>query len=111
MILAILAFYFGYKKGRESGRSGILWAFICGLTFIGVQVVVSIGCGALLGIGVDFWGWSETVFEDMGLVISLFSIGASVVALLLTLRFLDKVPTESPQNTPPPPPTFDNNDE
>ena len=106
MLLAILAFYFGYKKGRDSGRSGILWAFICGLSFIGVQLLVAIGFGFFIGLGVELWGWKETLYDDLTWVITLVSIGASIVSLLILFRYLDKVRDVDVQQEPPPPPSF-----
>jgi membrane protein implicated in regulation of membrane protease activity len=110
MILAILAFYFGYKKGRDSGRSGVLWAFICGLTFIGAQILVAIGFGAFIGIGIELWGWKETLYDDLTWVITIVSIAASVVPLLLIFRYLDRIPDQPIPTAPPPPPIFDRNE-
>ncbi len=111
MILAILAVWFGYKKGRDSGRSGILWAFICGLTFIAVQLLVAVGFGVIIEIGIELWGWKATLYDDLNWVITIASIGASIVSLVLLFRYLDKVPVDDllMKEPPPPPPAFDQN--
>lgn len=110
MLLAIFAFYFGYKKGRDSGRNGILWAFICGLTFIGVQLLVAFGFGLVMGLGVELWGWKESIYDDFAFVTTVVSIGASVLSLWILFKFLDRIPIEDPSIAPPPPPTFSDNE-
>jgi MFS family permease len=104
MILAILAAWFGYKKGKDSGRNGILWAFICAATFIGTQLLTAVVIGMFLGIGVELWGWSEDIYDRYVLLINIACIVISVVSLLLVFRYLDKVPDQE-VFTPPPPPT------
>lgn len=111
MLLTIFAIWFGYKKARDSGRNGILWGAICGGVFIGTQFMVAIGAGIFIGIGVEMWGWKETLYDDMSWVITLASIVASIVALLIVFKFLDRIPDDDPPVTPPPPPTFENNDQ
>ncbi len=70
MLLAILAIWFGYKKARDSGRNGVLWGFICGGAFIGVQLVFGLVIGAAIGIGIAAFGWSPNTFETYQFVIT-----------------------------------------
>lgn len=107
MLLAILAIWFGYKKGRDSGRSGALWGVISGAAFIGTQFLVAILIGAGMGLGIAFWGWSETIYEDNQIWITLVSIAASIAVILLIFKYLDRIPDEPVVTEPPPPPTFD----
>ena len=107
MILAILAIWFGYKKARDTGRNPYLWAAICGVTFIGVQLLVSVGFGVLIAIGIEAFGWKETTYDDYSLVGTLFSIGASIVALIILFRYLDRVTDDGSVDLPPPPPIFE----
>jgi MFS family permease len=106
MLLAILAFYFGYKKGKDSGRGGLKWSLISGFTFIGVQLLTALGAGIIIGIGIELWGWKETAYDDMSWVISLIAIVLSVIPLWLIFRYLDRVPDEPDVEAPPPPPDF-----
>jgi hypothetical protein len=110
MIIAILAFYFGYKKGKESGRSGVLWALICGFAFLGTQLAVGLGVGIVIALGAGLWGWSETLYDDMALPINLVAIVLSIAVLLLILRYLGRVPDEPTVDAPPPPPVFGPNE-
>jgi hypothetical protein len=111
MILAILAFWFGYKKARDTGRSPWLWGFICGGTYVGVQLAVGLGIGILVEIGVRLWGWSETLLSDYSILINVAAIAISFVCVYALFRFLDRVPDDEPVNLPPPPPKFDQNDQ
>lgn len=106
MLLAILAFWWGYKKAKASGRNAALWSVICGGTFIGIQLVIGFGIGILLGIGIQLWGWNEKLLSDYSILISVASWIPAIVTLLLIFRYLDRVPDEPVFVAPPPPPTF-----
>ncbi len=110
MLLAILAIWYGYKKARDSGRNPFLWAAISGVTFIGVQLLAASGIGAIMGLGIAFWGWRETVFDDNQIFITIASLIAGIAAVLLIFRYLDRIPDEPVNTGPPPPPTFDQNE-
>jgi hypothetical protein len=110
MLLAILAVIFGYRKARDTGRNPFLWAAICGGAFIGTQLIVTFGAGIVLGLGVAFLGWNETLFDDFGWVITLIAIVLSIVVMWLIFKYLDRVPADDPQSTPPPPPIFHEDD-
>ena len=109
MLLAVLAFYFGYKKGNESGRGGLKWSLISGFTFIGIQLAVAFGAGIFIGLGIELWGWKQNLYDDLTWVITIASILLSVIPLMLIFRYLDRVPDE-PVMIAPPPPTFDRNE-
>ncbi|MBK9214822.1 MAG: hypothetical protein IPM59_04365 [Chloracidobacterium sp.] len=111
MLLAILAVWFGYKKARDTGRNGVLWGAICGGTFIGVQFLVAVVIGLTIGIGTELWGWSETLYDDLEWVITIVAIAASVIALWLIFKFLDRLPADESAQTPPPPPIFESGEE
>ena len=106
MILAILAFIWGYRKGRDSGRSGPLWSAICGFTFLGIQVIFSLAAGLLLGIGAGLYGWDVKIYDQYSILISLLSLIPAGLALWLIFKYLDRIPDESLNSMPPPPPNF-----
>ena len=109
MLLVILALYFGYKKGRDSGRNGVLWAIICGATFLGVQIVVGMAVGAVMGFGIAYWGWSDSIFEDYQLLISIGALVPAIGVTLLIFKYLDRIQDAPVADEPPPPPTFNSN--
>ncbi len=110
MLFAILAVIFGYRKARDSGRNAYLWAAICGVTFIGMQLLVAFGIGIIIGVGVEFAGWSESLYDDYAWVITILSIVFSVGSILLIFKYLDRIPDEPTMIAPPPPPVFDSTD-
>lgn len=108
MILAIITAYLAYKRAVDNGRSGILWAVIGALTFIGTQLAVAFGIGIILGIGVETGRWPETVYDDYSAPVTVVAIIASLAASWMLLRYLEKSPAaEIDATPPPPPPTFD----
>ncbi len=107
MILFILAAFFAYKKAKSTGRNGFLWALITAGVFIGTQFFVALAIGVFLAVGVEIFGWSETVYDDFNFLITAVSIIASFGSVWLVFRYLDKIPQEETITLPPPPPTFD----
>ncbi len=106
IFLAALAVWFGYKKARDTGRNAILWGVFCGAAFIGAQLLVAIGIGVFIAIGIELWGWSEELYVDSALWITIASVVAGFVTLLFIFKFLDRIPEEPSDIAPPPPPTF-----
>ena len=107
MILFILAAFFAYKKAQNTGRSGILWALITAGVYIGTQLLLALGIGLSLGIGIELFGWSETLYEDWNLLITAICIMGSFGSVWLVFKYLDRLPIDDSVISPPPPPTFD----
>ena len=107
MLLAILAIYFGYKKAKSSGRSGALWAVICGAVFLGVQFATAIAIAIVMTIGASQWGWDAHVYDNNQILVSLVSLVPAVIAIWLVFKYLDRLPDDGVAAMPPPPPTFD----
>jgi len=106
MLLAILAIWWGYKKGRDSGRNGALWAVICGATFIGVQILAAFAIGIAIGVGIEVFNWPENTFDTYSILISIAAWVPGIVSLLLIFKYLDRIPDSPVETAPPPPPTF-----
>ena len=107
MILFIIAAFLAYKKAKSTGRSGILWALITTGVYVGTQLLFALGIGLFLGIGVELFGWSETIYDDFNLLITAVCIIASFGGVWLVFRYLDKMPQDETFVQPPAPPTFD----
>ena len=109
MILAIITAYLAYKRAKENGRNGLLWAAVGAGVFIGAQLVVSLGAGVLAGFGIAILGWPESLYEEAIFVgpVTVIGIGASILASWILLRYLGKPIDQEPADLPPPPPTFD----
>ena len=113
MIFAIITAILAYRRAKENGRNGLLWAAIGAVVFIGAQLIVTLGAGFLLGMGIAFLGWSESIYDDTMFVgpITVVAIGASIFASWLLLRYLNRPINEEPFDlpSPPPPPIFGDN--
>jgi len=88
MILVILAFWFGYKKAKETGRNPLLWSIAAGVTFIGVQVFIGVMIGLFLGFGIVAFGWSESIFDDYEIVFTIVAAIGSLVVLMQLLKYI-----------------------
>jgi 4-amino-4-deoxy-L-arabinose transferase-like glycosyltransferase len=104
MIFAIVAAILGYRKAKDTGRNGLLWAFIAVATFIGTQFVVAIVLGLLLGIILGITERPEEEFQMADLAIRALAVILSLVATWLLLRYLDRIPQQEASGAPPPPP-------
>lgn len=107
MLLAIVFAYLGYKRADANGRSGPLWAVILLVAFIGFQLLAGLMIGVIMGFGVAFFGWSESIFETWQWPINVVCWIVAVAACWLLLKFLDRPLKDEPEyGTPPPPPNF-----
>jgi hypothetical protein len=114
MIFAIVAAILAYRTAKESGRNGFLWAAVGAAVFVGSQSAVSFDAGILLGFGVEFLGWSETIYDETMVwgPITVVALGVSILATWLLLRYLGKPLREDTGDfspPPPPPTTFGDN--
>jgi len=107
MIFALISAWLAYKRAKTANRNGVLWATIAAVTYIGTQLAIQFGCGILLGLGINFFGWSESVLEYYNIPITIFAVLASFGSTWLVLRYLDRLPEDESFVAPPPPPTFD----
>lgn len=107
MLFAILTAILAYRKAKETGRNGALWAIAGAAVFIGTQLAVSVGIGMFLGLGQVLWGWDDAIYVTYDPVVRIVAIAASLFASWLLLRFLGRTPTPEPSlQAPPPPPSF-----
>lgn len=109
MIVAILFAYFGYKKANETGRNGILWAFIALAAFIGTQLLIDLIIGSVILAGTISFGWSDSLLTDYELLLNIVGIVTGIGSGMLVLKYLGKTPKTETYVEPPPPPKFDGN--
>ena len=119
MILQLLAFavlvvisYFVFKTARDYGRNPALWTMLTVGVGIFFQFILPILVGIALAI---IWMAGGTTAESLQteletplILIGFVSLGLSFVAMFLILKYVSRIPDESPNvDTPPPPPEFD----
>lgn len=101
MILAIPFAWFGYKKAISNGRNGFLWAIITSVTFLITQLIVSLLSGILVGIILRMQGGTVGDSSVYNLPVAILAIIVSVIAGMLVLRHIDRVPKEEMYIPPP----------
>lgn len=105
--LAVFLFlWFGYKKAKDTGRNGILWAFIASGTFIGTHLIVRIVFEVGIAFSIGFFCYfsegfsndcsqSESLFNNLwkryALYINLIALAASFTSGFLVLKYLKEV--------------------
>ena len=110
IFLAILAFYWGYKKAKRTGRKPWQWSLLSGSAFLGTQVIVSIALAVAIAIGVTFFGWSEDLLDRAYYPVGIVALVAGVIALQVVFYYLDRTPKAVVYTDPPVPPRFDSNE-
>ena len=113
-IIIFIVAYFAYKTANDTGRSGLLWAFITVAAGIGIQFVLPIIIGIVLALIYMAGGTPVTKLQEeisgIAIFIGIGSIALSLVAMWLILKHVSKLPEDEPAAAPPPPPTFDQTD-
>jgi hypothetical protein len=112
MIFAIVVAIWAYRRANENGRNGLLWALAAVATWIGTQLIVSVGAGIAAGMGIELLGWPEDLYDSSGFTaaITILAIVMSILATWLLFKFMSRpvdaepIPVGSPE--PPPPPVF-----
>jgi hypothetical protein len=106
MIFAIISAFLAYRKAKDTGRNGWLWALVAAVTFIGTQLVAALILGLGLGIILGIMGRTEEEFKMAEFAVTAFAVILSFVTTWLLLRYLDRVPQPNNFTTPPPPENF-----
>lgn len=119
MILQLLAFavlvvisYFVFKTARDYGRNPALWTILTVGVGLFFQFILPFLIGLVLAI---VWIASGTPPERLQvdlqtplILIGFVSLGLSFVGMFLILKYVSRIPDESPNaEIPPPPPTFE----
>ena len=113
MVFVIVAAILAYRRAKDAGRNGLLWALATAGVFIGTQLLVSLAAGFLMGIGVLIFGWDESIFDELIYVgpVTVVAIAASIFTTWLLFKYIDRpadseLKSDLPPPPPPPPPTF-----
>jgi cytochrome bd-type quinol oxidase subunit 2 len=104
IILVLVLLYQVYKAANENGRNGILWAVIAFIGSILLQLMIGIAYGIVIGLGIEFWGWSPDLLQTFSWPISIATMVINVAAIWLLIKYLSRVQYTDPFQPPPPPP-------
>lgn len=110
LIILIVVTVQAYKAAKSYGRNAVAWAFITFGVGFGIQIIIPLIFGIIYGIVIAAGGGTaspQQLQRDImipALVVSVVCIVLSIVAVLLILRYLSKVPEEKSFTPPPQPP-------
>ena len=106
MIFFFIAAWLAYKRAKENGRNGVVWALITSAAFIAAQFVTGAGVGLLILAVNGFDSGAENLISRYEILINIAAIVVSVLVVFLILRFLNKAPEDNSFTPPPAPPAF-----
>ncbi len=106
MIFAIISAILAYRKAKDAGRNGLLWALIAAATFIGTQFVVALFLGIVVGLVIGFTNQPEPNWGNVDIIITIVAVILSFGTTWGVLKYLDRVPPEHTYTPPPPPDSF-----
>jgi uncharacterized membrane protein len=114
LIAVIIATYFTYKTANDNGRSGPLWALATFGVGFGLQFIVPILIGIVMGVILISSGMSaEDIGENINGIAAILGIVLlflSFIGIWLIMRHVAKLPEDVQVGSVPPPPTFDQNE-
>lgn len=112
-IAIFVATYYAYKTAKDYGRNAILWALIVFAVGFGIQIVIPLFIGIVIGVVMTLQGSSpEEIQNSIGgysFILGFVCIVLSLIGMFLILKFLSRVPEDgvlSEGSPPPPPPNF-----
>jgi hypothetical protein len=107
LIIPILLTIHVYRNAKETGRNAVLWAVINLAVIFGVQIFIGLTFGIAIGIGTEFLGWEEGLFDKWIFLINIVTLIISLLcSYFFVVRTVTRVPEEQFNAPPPPPPQF-----
>lgn len=116
LAVIVVAAILVYKTARDTGRSGILWAFL--LVGLGLTLQFVVPIIATVVMVLVYQASPSTMPESMMMeeidsyawLFILSGLALSFVSAWAIMRFVSRIPEEGPgSSAPPPPPTFGEN--
>ncbi len=109
-IAVFIAAYFVYKTAKDTGRNAVGWALLTLAVGFGVQIILPLFIGIILGVAMMTSGSSVTEIQESiapaAMIIGIVCLILSFVGIWFIMRHISKLP-EDESFAPPPPPTFD----
>jgi hypothetical protein len=90
MVFAIITAWLAYKRAKDNGRNGILWAIVGLIVYLGTQLLIGAVIGIFFAFGIALLDWPEAIFDDYTLPINIAAIAGAFLASWLLLKFLDR---------------------
>ncbi len=110
IVVIIVATVMAYRTAKQYDRNAVAWAAIVLAVGFGIQLIIPLLLGVVIAVVMLVNGNTETEIQSAialpSIIIGLVCIVLSVVAVMLILRYLSKIPEDKPFTQPPTPPTF-----
>ena len=97
------------RLARERHRSALLWSLLGIGTWIGAEMSVIFTLTFVYHVGIAAADWADPQPAGLRFVTYLFGLVGALVAITLLQRILSSKSAHRYQPTPPPPPTFSEN--
>lgn len=102
----IIATIFVYNTAKQNGYNAILWSVITVAAFFGVQFLLGIIVGIILGLAMIYAGWMPDSVFGLTTIINLVILALGAGSVLLILRYVNQIKDDEFVNAPPPPSDF-----
>jgi len=110
IVVIIVATIQVYKTANSTGRNAVLWAILTLCVGFGIQWVIPLLVGIVLGLIWVASGTDPTELQSKitgpALIIGIGCLVASFVALWIIMKTVSRVPEQPVVTRPPPPPNF-----
>ncbi len=110
LVFVIVATFYTYKSAKDNGRSAALWALAAFAVGFGIQIVIPLFIGIVIGLVMTAQGRQmfeiQQSIQTPAQIIGLVCLAASFVGVWLVLRKASQLPDDEPLASPPPPPDF-----
>lgn len=104
VFIIVIAVYI-FRTARQYDRNPYLWTGAAVVAFFGIQIILGFLIGMALVVGMLTLGWSQTIFEENSLFISVVcAIPAFAAVWFISKRV--SVVRDDPEPLQPPPPDF-----
>ncbi|HSK70183.1 MAG TPA: hypothetical protein VK892_00705 [Pyrinomonadaceae bacterium] len=107
-IIIIVAAIHVYRTAKQYDRNAIGWTLITIGVGFGIQLILPLFLGIIIGIVMIASGSSIEEMQGSlnvpAFIIGLICLALSIAAVLLILRYVSKIPDEPPFTPPPSPP-------
>lgn len=109
-IAVFIAAYFVYKTAKDNGRGAVGWSLITVAVGFGLQIVLPILIGILVGLVMISTGSSAAKMQEdiqsWSIIIAVACLVLSFIGIALIIRHVAKIPEEESFVQPPLPPDF-----
>ena len=110
IVVIIVSTVMAYRTARDYERNGAAWAAIVFVVGFGIQIILPFFAAIIAAVVMIAGGSTpmemQAALDVPATIFGIVCIILSIVAVMLILRYLSKIPEDKPFTPPPTPPTF-----